>query len=148
MTANSKTDKVAPSTEGAAFDITNRTRSTPPALPYSQMKDHVLGKDYSLSLVFAGETTSRQLNLRTRGKDSPASVLSFPLSERSGEIIICPSVVRRRVRDFESDFTNLIAYHFIHGLLHLKGLEHGDTMERKERETMKKFGLVPLSSAS
>ena len=34
-----------------------------------------------------------------------------------------------------------LSYLFIHGLLHLRGEEHGDTMEREERRIMKKFGL-------
>jgi ssRNA-specific RNase YbeY (16S rRNA maturation enzyme) len=33
------------------------------------------------------------------------------------------------------------AFLVIHGMLHLKGLEHGSTMETAERKYMKQFGF-------
>ena len=60
-----------------------------------------------------------------------SNVLAFPLSKTSGEILICKSAAK--------PFT--VEYLFIHGLLHLKGLKHGATMEREERRVMTTFGL-------
>ena len=60
-----------------------------------------------------------------------SNVLSFELSEDSGEILICP--------DAAAPYT--LAYLFIHGCLHLKGLAHSDTMEREEDRILKKFGI-------
>jgi Predicted metal-dependent hydrolase len=60
-------------------------------------------------------------------------VLSFPLSESSGEIFICPSEAKK------TGFS--IAELFIHALCHLKGMDHGVTMERTEAEICKEFGL-------
>lgn len=36
-----------------------------------------------------------------------------------------------------------LAFLFIHGLLHLRGMDHGDTMEDEERRIMQQFGLRP-----
>ncbi|MCX6736061.1 MAG: rRNA maturation RNase YbeY [Candidatus Parcubacteria bacterium] len=125
------------------FQIRINTKSNPPisGLPFSAIKDDVLGKKYDLSLVFIGSTLSRRLNREMRGKDKPANVLSFPLSEKSGEIFIDVPHATRQSPQFEETPKQFIAHLFIHGLYHLKGLPHGDTMEREEEKTRKKFSV-------
>ena len=102
-------------------------------MPFANIKDSVLGKSYELSLVFIGETTSRKLNKQYRQKDKATNVLSFPLDKKSGEIFITPSVAKKEGHS--------VGFLFIHGLLHLKGLEHGDTMERAEIKLRKIFNV-------
>ena len=121
------------------FRITNKTRGMIPGISWLKMKDVVLGKDYSLSLVFIGETKSRKLNFSYRKVNKPTNVLSFPIDKKIGEIFITPSVVKKQTKLFERKYDNLIAFLFIHGLLHLKGIEHGSTMERAETKLCKKF---------
>ena len=113
------------------------TVKTYPKHPYEKVADAVLGKKYAVSLVFVGETRAQRLNKEYRGKTYVPNVLSFPLDETSGEIYICPSVAEREAKKFSMTPRTYIAYLFIHGLLHLKGLDHGDTMERKERALMR-----------
>ena len=121
------------------FSITNKTRSTLPRVPFVNIKNTALGKDYSLSLVFIGEKKSKELNFSYRGKNKPTNILSFPLNKKSGEIFITLSVVKKQLKKFDRKFENLVAFLFIHGLMHLKGLDHSSTMERAEEKLRKQF---------
>ena len=124
-----------------SFSIVNTTRNTLPHVPFLQMKDAVLGKNYSLSLVFIGETKSKKLNFSYRGVNRPTNVLSFPIDKKIGEVFITPKVVKQQTKEFGRKFPNLVAFLFIHGLLHLKGMGHGSTMERAEVQLRRKFKI-------
>ncbi len=123
------------------FSITNTTKSTLPRVPFDKIKDSALGKNYSLSLVFIGEKKSKELNFSYREKNRPTNVLSFSLDKKTGEIFITPSVVKKQLKKFDRNFGNLVAFLFIHGLMHLKGMEHGSTMEKAEAKLQKQFGI-------
>lgn len=123
------------------FSILNKTKGKLPRLPFAGMKDSVLGKDYDLSLVFVGDEESRELNVKHRGKDYIPNVLSFELGPDSGEIFINPSEAKKQAADFDRTPEKFIGYLFIHGLVHLKGMEHGSTMEAIEADFRKKFGV-------
>ena len=114
---------------------------TYPHLPYQKMKDDILGVGYRLSLVFVGSTRARALNENYRGKTYVPNVLSFPLDATTGEIYICPEVAKREAKKFSLTVTGYIGYLFIHGLFHLKGHDHGDTMDALEAKAVKKYGL-------
>jgi probable rRNA maturation factor len=103
------------------------------------MRDAVLVKNYELSLVFIGNKKSRVLNKKHRGKDKSASILSFPLSKKEGEIFICLDTAKRDARKFEMKKSKFIGFLFIHGLMHLKGFKHGSTMKRAEKKIWLKF---------
>lgn len=100
-------------------------------VPYARIKNEVLGKEYDLSVAFLSAREMRVLTLRTKHKDKVSNVLAFPLSKNSGEVVLC----RPAVAPFSTGFL------FIHGLLHLRGLGHGVTMEHEERRILKRFGL-------
>ncbi len=123
------------------FTISSTLKETAPSKRFLAIKNDVLGKDYSLSVVFVGSKRSQTLNKRYRGKDKPANILSFPLSETEGEIAIDLHQGRKEAPRFEREFDNFIAFLFIHGLYHLKGHEHGSTMEDKEKATRKQFHI-------
>ncbi len=119
--------------------LSHTTRSYP-RLPYEKIMNEVLGRQYDLSLVFVGESRAREINQLTRNKTYTPNVLSFPLSKTSGEIFISPSVARREAKKFGHSYPKHICYLFIHGLLHLKGLDHGKKMDVLERKFLKRFG--------
>ncbi len=126
------------------FSINHTVKAIPRPLrgiPYHGIKQAILGKNYELSLVFVGSSLSRKLNKERRGRDKPANVLSFPLSKDSGEIFIDVRQARREHKKFGETFNQFVLRLFIHGLLHLKGMEHGDTMEKAENKFLKKFIL-------
>ena len=128
----------------ANLDIKNTTKTTKGKflhLPFVDIKNSVLGEKYDLSLVFVGDKLSKKLNFQHRKKNQPTNILSFPLSKTSGEIFINLAMAKKEAKKFERDFENFITFLFIHGLEHLKGLEHSSRMESKEIKIRKKFGV-------
>lgn len=128
------------------FSITNDTENDFDQIeeldiPFSKIKEVSLGKDYELSLVFAGPEKIKRLNLTYRNKNTSTDILSFPISESEGEIYICPDEARKEAKKFDRDFKNFIAFLFIHGCVHLKGHDHGSTMENIEVDLRKKFNI-------
>lgn len=112
-----------------------------PRLPFVQMAETILGKKYELSIVFATKKVSQKLNREFRGKNKPTNILSFPLSKNSGELVLEPKTIWKQAPDFGMPYEKFIGYLVIHGMLHLKGMEHGSTMERREKLLKKKFGF-------
>jgi probable rRNA maturation factor len=112
-----------------------------PVWPYQDMKEAVLGKRYQLSLSFVGPVRAQALNQRYRKKSYIPNVLSFPLEPTRGEIVICPTVAKREAKHFNLSVDGYIAYLFIHGLVHLKGHDHGDTMNRLEQAYLRQFSI-------
>lgn len=125
------------------FDIKNFTRGNIPYkdLPLCAIKEKVLGKNYELSLAFVGDTRSRKLNKKYRGKDKPTNILSFVLSKTSGEIIINPRLVKSQAPKFKRSYKNFLCFLFIHGLYHLEGMQHGSIMERAENKIRKIYNI-------
>lgn len=100
------------------------------------LKNKILGKNYELSVVFTNSLLSRRLNRTYRGKNKSADVLSFPLSKNSGEIFIDLDTAKKEAPLFDMSFKKFVKFLFIHGLLHLKGMRHGATMERTEQKLL------------
>ena len=123
------------------FNILNMTKSTLPNVPFAKIKDEILGKKYELSLVFCGNRKSKELNKIYRDKDYTPNVLSFPLDKNSGEIFINPHVAKKEAPKFSKNYTNFVGFLFIHGCLHLKGMEHGSTMDKAEEKFCKEFRI-------
>jgi probable rRNA maturation factor len=86
-----------------------------------------------LGLSFVGPEEITRLKAQHLGIEEPTDVLSFPLDARDdlppgvpralGDVVLCPEVVGAEWRA-----------PLVHGLLHLLGYDHGDAMERRERE--------------
>ena len=86
-----------------------------------------------LGLAFVGTEEIRSLKRAHLGVDEVTDVLSFPIDGREelaaglprvlGDVVLCPQVVGQAWR---APLT--------HGLLHLLGYDHGELMERRERE--------------
>jgi len=105
------------------------------------MKEAVLGESYQLSLNFVGEKRAKALNQKYRKASYVPNVLSFPLEKNFGEVYITPNIAKREAKKFGLSPQNYIGYLFIHGLLHLKGHVHNDTMSKAEKRYMKRFEL-------
>ncbi len=106
---------------------------------FKDIKKEALGHDYELSVAFISSREIRKLNKIYRNKDKPTDILSFPLDKKEGEIYICPSEARKEAIKFDRQYDNFIKFLFIHGCVHLKGHDHGGTMERIETRIRRKF---------
>ena len=118
--------------------INNVTRYTP-TTDFESIKNAILGKKYALTLNFVGAARARTLNQNTRSKEYVPNILSFPLSDAEGEVYICPQVAKKNASSYGHTMHDHIGFLFIHGLLHLKGHEHSDTMERLEQSLFQKL---------
>lgn len=123
------------------FSITNTTKTKLPSLVFRDMKEAILGKKYELSVIIVNKKKIQDLNREYREIDKPTDILSFPLSDKFGEIYINLDMAKIEAKKFEREFDNFIGFLFIHGLVHLKGYDHGSTMESIEARFRKKFGI-------
>ena len=110
---------------------------------FSNIKDSVLGKRYDLSVAFLSREEMRAVTRKTKRQNKASNVLAFPLSKQSGEILICTATARAQCKAYGMSERTFVAFLFIHGLLHLRGLKHSVTMEGEERRIMKQFDLWP-----
>ncbi|MDE2399760.1 MAG: rRNA maturation RNase YbeY [Patescibacteria group bacterium] len=117
----------------------NQTKGKLPSLPFVKIKDDILGKDYSLSVAFVDEKTSKKINTTYRNKNKPTNILSFPLHKNEGELVLCNAVIRREAKSFEKTFSQFLGFLVIHGMLHLKGMKHSARMEKAEQAYDKKY---------
>jgi probable rRNA maturation factor len=123
------------------FSIINENKEKLPKVPFQEIKEASLGKNYSLSLIFTSPERMKKLNTIYRNKETPTDILSFPLNENEGEIYISLSESRKEAKKFEREYENFIAFLFIHGCVHLIGHDHGSTMENIEVKIREKFKI-------
>ncbi len=126
--------------------IENKTNKTLPRIPFKKIAGFALTQGYELSLVFVTNEISREVNKKYRGKDYPTNILSFPLNATEGEILIDLDVVKKEAKEQNENLTAYLTYIFIHGLVHLKGFDHGSKMETEERKIRENFNHLFASS--
>jgi probable rRNA maturation factor len=89
--------------------------------------------DGEVGVAFVGPHEMRALKREHLGVDEVTDVLAFPIDARDelppglprqlGDAVLCPQFVGAAWRA-----------PLVHGVLHLLGYDHGDEMERRERE--------------
>lgn len=121
------------------LDLVNKTRQATPRLPFDEIKKKTIGSQHQVSLVFIGDKLSKKLNYTYRQKNKPTNVLAFPYEKKSGEIFINLKQAKKEAPKFGYSINKHVAYLFIHGLLHLKGLDHSSRMEKIENLLMQTF---------
>lgn len=110
-----------------------------PIIPFIDIKEKILGKNYTLTVIFCSPKESQERNRDYRDKDYPTNILSFPLDKTEGEIYISLVTARQDAKKFEMSYIEFLHLLFVHGCLHLKGHDHGSTMEELETKYCKQF---------
>jgi probable rRNA maturation factor len=105
------------------------------------IKNTILGKNYELSIVIVGDKKIQNLNKKFRNKDYPTDTLSFPISDDNGEIFLNLKVAAKKSVSFNMSPQKYFYYLLIHSMLHLKGYDHGDKMEKEEKILLKTFKI-------
>ena len=123
------------------FYISKTIKGKHPSLPFIEIKEYVLGKNYNLSLVFVGDQKIQTLNRIYKNKNKTTNVLAFPLSKDEGEIFINLRRAEIECKSFGEKFENFVGFLFIHALLHLKEMKHSSKMESEERRIRNCFGI-------
>ncbi|MBP6866070.1 MAG: rRNA maturation RNase YbeY [Candidatus Pacebacteria bacterium] len=108
-------------------------------LPFSDLKHDILGEHYEISIAFVSSRISRKLNRECRGRDNPTNILSFPLDKKSGEIVLCMDVIEKEYKNWQKSLYEFTGFLVIHGMLHLKGMEHGAIMDKQEQKFYAKY---------
>lgn len=110
-------------------------------VPFLRIARALLPPHYTLSVALTGHTRARRLNRTYRKKEYAPNVLAFSLSPQDGEIIL-------NIRKAEQEACTLglpkaarVTHLYIHGILHLKGMRHGEAMKRREQNALRRFGF-------
>lgn len=104
-----------------------------------------------VELILTNNTEIAQINLEFRGINKPTDVLSFPtdpfVGAPLGSIIISVDKVEEIARQFGHSKNDELSLLFIHGLLHLLGMDHetdNGEMRTQEERIVRALNL-PLS---
>ena len=110
-----------------------------PSLPLEHLCSVLLGSRFELEVVSVGQIRSRVLNKKYRKKDSPTNILSFPLSKSEGQLVINLFLSRKQATSQHVSYRDYVLYLLVHGMLHLKGYDHGRKMEALEEQTLRHY---------
>lgn len=102
-----------------------------------------------MSISFVDENRSQEINQKYRNKNRPTDVISFAIEdgddqidlaafaadsnfcEDIGDLIMCPSVIKRHSEEYGTGWQREFGYTLVHGFLHLNGYDHIKPAEAK-----------------
>ena len=131
-------------------EVNNLTRYSLNETFFRKVAERVLAEEKQkkeLSIAFVTPQRSKELNALYRKKDTVANVLSFSAGNERipsevegylGEVILCPSQIRKDAKKYGMIFEQALAWMLVHGILHMVGYAHKKEsnaahMEQKER---------------
>ena len=100
-----------------------------------------------VNLRIVGQSEGRRLNQRFRKKAQATNVLSFPYGKGSGDVVLCHPVIAREARAQRKSLDAHYAHLVVHGVLHLRGLDHlaareAARMEKAEIRILRRLGFA------
>ena len=129
------------------IDFENRTNAQIKQEIFEEIKCVVAGSKM-FELIVVDDNEMQQINLEHRGLDKTTDVLSFPIKESKthfiGSIIISIDTAERVAKEMGHTLDEELKILFIHGLLHLLGLDHetdNGQMRQEEAKIASKIGL-------
>jgi probable rRNA maturation factor len=99
-----------------------------------------VGLSGEVEVLLTSDATIKRLNRDFRGKNKPTDVLSFPTpeeisEEHAGDLAISLDTAARQAASFGHSLGEEVRVLMLHGLLHLKGMDHeSDSGEMATRE--------------
>ena len=104
----------------------------------------VLGEDVRpgfVSVALSSDANVAVLNERFRGMAKPTNVLSFPAGAGSaegylGDIILARETIEREAREQDVSFAHHVQHLAVHGILHLLGYDHIETVDAEIMEAL------------
>ncbi|MCY3814540.1 MAG: rRNA maturation RNase YbeY [Gammaproteobacteria bacterium] len=126
------------------------TGDTPSAADVAAWAESALaGDDRALCIRVVDAAEGAELNGRFRGRTDPTNVLAFPAGESNllGDIAICAPIASEEAREQGKRLADHFAHLVIHGVLHLKGLDHQTeadavAMEAQETRLLQSLGIA------
>jgi rRNA maturation RNase YbeY len=109
-----------------------------------------------VTISLEGNDRIRELNRKYRGLDEATDVLSFESGEIDletgdlymGDVVISLPKVREQARQAGHAVRDELALMVVHGILHLKGYDHGDQKTEKEMFTLQNEILSRIKNNS
>lgn len=105
-------------------------------------------KCVTIEVIIIKQEAMLVINKRYRNIDKPTNVIaiSYPITNYflNGEIYLCDDVIVKEAREQNISILHKYIHMFVHGMLHLQGLDHkfpkeAKLMESKEIAILKKF---------
>lgn len=122
-------------------EIRKTVRGPLPRIPFQEIAKEILPGRYELSLVVCGDTLAQRMNTTYRQKTYRPNVLSFPNDTYEGELFLNIRCAAREAKRYNVKYLDRLALLFVHGCLHLRGMDHGERMEKEEVRILAKFGF-------
>lgn len=96
----------------------------------------------ALEILVTGDCSMQEYNRHFLGLEGPTNILSFPESDNDsseflGHLIVNADAVRRESFLYGQDPCDYLKRLLIHGILHLAGFEHGESMDSTARKIAK-----------
>ena len=134
---------------GMALAIQNRQRTITIQTPHVryavlQMMDFLRCADAELSVVFVSDRRMQRLNRTYRQKNAPTNVLAFPQAPGFpgaasapllGDVIVALPTAAREAQQLQQSLEERVIYLVLHGLLHLLGYDHEQSVTERRRMT-------------
>ncbi len=126
------------------------TDEPPGCIPGKEIEQFILEvlnklecKNWDISVLFCSDAYIKNLNKQYRNIDGPTDVLSFEQGEtyidedgsnrfNSGDIVISLDSLKFNAEEFEVGLNEELKRLLIHGILHLKGMDHSDNSPDQE----------------
>ena len=120
----------------------------PTLMRYLREAQSAVGLKGEVSVLLTTDDGIRALNRRFRKKNKATDVLSFPVDDprfgSAGDLAISVETAARQAREQGHSLRVEVRVLMLHGLLHLKGMDHETDegkMARKERRLRARLGL-------
>ncbi|MBM3352252.1 MAG: rRNA maturation RNase YbeY [Betaproteobacteria bacterium] len=153
MTATPRQKKKTPAPSRLA--VQRAVRAAPAARTLLRWARAAAGAGLRATLRVVGAAEGRRLNRAFRGRNYATNVLSFGYGGGRGDLVLCHPVIAREARDQGKPLPAHYAHMVVHGLLHLRGLDHARRaeaarMQRREIRLLRSLGFpnpYPLKAA-
>ncbi|HJP20853.1 MAG: rRNA maturation RNase YbeY [Alphaproteobacteria bacterium] len=111
--------------------------------------------DIEVSVLLTDDAQVQTLNAHHRGRDRTTNVLAFPGDQDAaeaatglpgllGDVVLAYETVAVEARDQGKTLADHIAHLVVHGVLHLRGFDHGDAAEAAAMEDLERRLLAAL----
>jgi len=96
----------------------------------------------AIAVTIVPPKISQQWNKQYRRRDRPTNVLSFDYAHQKkqtahvldGEILLCPSVIKREAKELGETYLARLQMLLEHGCIHLLGLDHHTVTDQRRWE--------------
>jgi probable rRNA maturation factor len=114
----------------------------------------LVNKHAALCIRITDDVEIAELNAKFRHGTGPTNVLSFPceLEDETGvsllgDVVICAAVIEREAQDQHKALSAHFAHMVLHGILHLLGYDHQNSVDSEVMEQMEAKLLDQLGFA-